>query len=100
MIIIFDITLILQITNFTDELGVLDWSKLDPIVNKMSSSLGGSTSMYGSFDFDEEYQVQASQRQRQTRRREDVGVEKRPKEVSSSINIDSITTNLAVYVFS
>lgn len=71
----------------TDDMGVLDWSKLDPIVNKMSSGLGGTTSMYGAFDFDEVYQVQASQRQRQTRRREDVGAEKKPTEVSLSNNI-------------
>lgn len=50
----------------------------------MTSGLGGSTSMYGSFDFDAEYQVQASQRQRQTRRREDVGAEKKPTVVSLS----------------
>lgn len=77
-------------------MGVLDWSKLDPILNKMSSGLGGTTSMYGSFDFDEEYQVKASQRQRQTRRREDAGAEKKPTEVGLSNNIDSMTSNLAV----
>lgn len=62
----------------------------------MSSSLGGSTSMYGSFDFDAEYQVEASQRQRQTRRREDVGDEKKPTVVSLSIDIDLMANNLAV----
>lgn len=80
--------------DITDDMNILDWSKLDPIVNKMSSGLGGSISMYGSFDFDAEYQVQASQRQRQTRRRPDVGAEKKPTVVSLSIDIDLMTINL------
>lgn len=90
----FDIDLILQTKNLTDDMGVLDWSKLDQIVNRMSSSLGGSTSMYGSFDFDAAYQVQASQRQRQTRRRDDVGTVKKPTEVNLSTDIDSKTSKI------
>lgn len=72
----------------TDEYGVRDWSKLDPDVALISHGVEFPTSMFGTFDFDETYQVAQSQRQRQVRRRTEAGPAKKPTTVSQMAETD------------
>lgn len=70
-----------------EETNVEDWSKLDGIAAAISKSFFYTTSMFGTFDFDDLTEgTQASQKQRKTRRKAEPSVEKRPTAVSESGN--------------
>lgn len=73
----------------TDD-GKLDFSRLDPIWCPMVRRFRFSSSMYGHMDFSQDHSeqpTQATQRQRQQRRRMEVGEEKRPTNVHQEGNV-------------
>lgn len=64
---------------------IVDWSKLDQHVMKIAKTFNSTASMYGTFDFDQVVdQTQTVQKQRRTRRKAELGEEKRPIAVTQS----------------
>lgn len=73
----------IQIEHVTDESNIHDWSKLDRDAVQMSKAFYHTPSMFGAFDFDDVAdETQATQKQKRTRRKVELGVEKRPVAVS------------------
>lgn len=78
-----------------DENHVCDWSKLDEHVVKMAKTFNYTPSMFGTFDFDRAPDTtQAVQKERRTRRKAELGVEKRPVAVTQSEEAATKTTKV------
>lgn len=68
-----------------DEHNICDWSKLDGIIAAIAKSFAGTSSVFGTFDFDEVAgSSQATQKERRVRRKADTTAMKRPISVTES----------------
>lgn len=79
-----------QMESVKDDTDIYDWSKLDENVAQMANTFCYVPSMFGTFDFDAVAQSSdASQKQRKTRRKAEIAVEKRPISVTHTGKADA-----------
>lgn len=68
-----------------DEHNICDWSNLDGIIAAIAKSFAGTSTIFGTFDFEEVAgSSQATQKERRVRRKADAAAMKRPISVTES----------------